>query len=92
MHLTYLPPRGRLTIRAAPAKHPIAVCHSMQWPFGHSFLRLPSVQFLHGPLFRLHSKVGLSETTSPSVGKVTQTVLFFCTGKGAVCAERHKSP
>ena len=27
-----------LTIRAAPAKHPITtVCHSMQWPFGHSF-------------------------------------------------------
>ena len=27
-----------LTIRAAPAKHPITTaCHSMQWPFGHSF-------------------------------------------------------
>ena len=27
-----------LTIRAAPAKHPVTtVCQSMQWPFGHSF-------------------------------------------------------
>ena len=62
----------------------------------HKVLHLPRKSSHGGSQSSLrmevHKVLHLPRNLHMEVHKVLQLLLFFCTGRSAVCAERHKSP